>query len=260
MRQNEESLMGRTAAVILAVTALAAGRADAALMNGYSDASNDTSVFISVVERNGIGQTLRNLVIDTGARTLATFAFTGWSTTAAQETQILAFVTSAGAGDSVLFNVGGGLNDQSFSTDRYGFLTTGNAVGPDINDYTALGTGVTNIDTHILDVNSGTFNAANIVVANAATDAGWHEVAWGNSVGGAIMPSNEILFGQSGPLVGWRTATGTFEIVRTELGGVTSDAASGDITFNPVPLPGVAWLAVTAFAGAFGLRGVRRRR
>ncbi len=255
MRRNHKKCTVAAAALSI----LAAGSANAALMDGYTDASNDTSVFISVVERNASNQALRNLVIDTGARTLATFAFTGWSTTAAQETQILAFLQSAGAGSSVLFNVGGGLNDQSFSTDRYGFLTTGNAVGPDIDDYTALGTGVTNIDTHILDVNSGTFNAANIVVANAATDAGWHEVAWGNSVGGAITPSNEVLFGQSAPLIGWRPDY-EFQIVRTELGGMTSDAASGDITFNPVPLPGVAWLAVSAFAGVFGLRGVRRRR
>jgi hypothetical protein len=229
-------------AVALATAGLAsAGTADAALMNGFSDASFNTSVFISVVERNSTNQTLRNLVIDTGTRTLDAFGGVAWSTTPEQETQILAFLASAAATSSVLFNVGGGLNDQSFSTDLQGFLTTGDAAGPAVDGFAQLGTAITNIDTFIGDTQSGTFNAAGVLSANAAIDPGWHNVAWGSDVGGGIEVSNEVLFGQAAALTGWKTDP-SFAIIRSALGGVESNLLTGDISFTAIPLPGAAWL------------------
>jgi hypothetical protein len=199
------------ASAIAAVTLLASGAADAALMNGFSDASSNTSVFISVVERNVSNEVLRNLVIDTGARSLDVFAGTYWSTTAAQEAQILAFLGSATG--IVRFNIGGALNDTSFGTDLQGFLTTGGAAGPAIDGYAQLGTAITNIDTFIGDTAGGTFNVNGILAAGAAIDPGWHNVAWGNDVGGGIETNNEILFGLNSQIVGWKTAANTFEII-----------------------------------------------
>jgi hypothetical protein len=244
-------------AVALAVVGLAsAGSANAALMNGFSDGSFNTSVFISVVERNSTNQTLRNLVIDTGTRTLDSFGGLSWSTTPEQEAQILAFLASAAATSSVSFNIGGGLNDQSFSTDLQGFLTTGDATGPAVDGFAQLGTAITNIDTFIGNTANGTFNAAGVLAANAAIDPGWHNVAWGSDVGGGIEVSNEVLFGRAAPLTGWKTDA-SFAIIRSALGGVESNRETGDISFTAIPLPGAAWL----IAPAMGLLApwIRRR-
>jgi hypothetical protein len=236
-----------------AVTLLASGAAGAALYNG-NDGSSNTSVFISVVERNATNNVVRNLVIDTGARALSVFAGTPWSTTTDQESAILAFLSSATG--AVRFNIGGGLNDQSFSTDRYGFLTTGNAAGPASDGYSALGSAVTNIDTFIGNANGGVFSPAGVLTANSAIQPGWHNNAWGNTVGGAIEVSNEILFGQNSQLIGWKTDPGTFEIIRSALGPVTSNLGTGDISFGAVPVPAAVWL----FGSALGLLGALRRR
>jgi hypothetical protein len=248
----------KLASAVGAVVLLASGAANAALQNGFSDASYNTSVFISVVERNSSNQAVRSLMIDTGTRTLDSFAGTPWSTTAAQEAEILGFLAAKGANSTVLFNIGGALNDQSFSTDLYGFLTTGNAAGPSISDFSALGNAVTNIDTIIGDTAGGTFNVNGILAVNSASDPGWHEDAWGNSVGGAILPSNEVLFGQASQLVGW-DMNPDFEIIRSILGPVSSDLATGDISFGvqaAVPVPASVWL----FGSALGLLGALRRR
>lgn len=242
-------------AACAAAALLASTAADAALMNGFSDGSNNTSVFISVVERNATNQVLRNLVIDTGARTLDSFAGTPWSTTSAQEAQILAFLGSATG--TVSFNVGGALNDQSFGTDLYGFLTTGNAVGPSGGNFAQLGTAVTNIDTFIGDTIGGAFSLDGVLVANSAIDPGWHNVAWGNDVGGGIETNNEVFFGQLSQITAWRMDINTYEIVRSVLGPVTSNLATGDISFGTVvPVPAAVWL----FGSALGLVGALRRR
>jgi hypothetical protein len=243
-------------ATAVAVVLLAsANAADAALLTGFSDASFNTSVFISVVERNASNQVLRNLVIDTGARALDVFGGSPWSTTAAQEAQILNFLaTSTG---TVRFNIGGGLNDQSFSTDRQGFLTTGNAAGPASDGYSQLGTAITNIDTFIGNTANGTFNSSGVLAANVAIDPGWHNFAWGNDVGGGIETNNEVLFGANSIIVGWRTDAATFEIIRSVLGPVRSNLVTGDISFGTVvPVPAAAWL----MGSAVGLLGYLRRR
>jgi hypothetical protein len=248
---------GTLAAALAGVMLLTAETADAALMNGFSDASFNTSVFISVVERNNTNQVVRNLVIDTGARAADVFAGNYWSTTAAQEAQILAFLGSATG--TVGFNVGGALNDQSFATFNFGFLTSGVAAGPGPADYTALGTGVTNIDTFIGNTAGGSFNVNGVLAANAAIDPGWHDLAWRNDIGGAILPSNEIAFGQVSQILGWKTRDPDYEIVRAILGPLNSNPLTGDITFgvaSVVPVPAAVWL----FGSAVGLLGVVRRR
>lgn len=233
---------------------LTAGAADAALLNGFSDASNNTSVFISVVERNAVNQVLRNLVIDTGSRAADVFAGTGWSTTAAQEAQILNFIASSTG--IVRFNIGGALNDQSFSTFNQGFLTTGSANGPAVDNFAQLGTAITNIDTFIGDTAGGTFNAAGVLFAGAAIDPGWHNIAWGNDVGGGIETNNEVLFGANSVVTGWKTDE-NFAIIRSNLGPVRSNLLTGDITFGTVvPVPAAVWL----MGSALGLLGIARRR
>jgi hypothetical protein len=228
---------GLTAGLLLAGTG-----ANAALINGFDDASNNTSVFISVVERNASGSVLRNLVIDTGVRTLDVFALQDWSTSAAQETRILNFIASAAATSTVRFNVGGGLNDQSFATDLYGFITSGTATGPGPDSYGQLGTAVTNIDTFIGNTANGTFDAENILAANLPINPGWHNNAWGADVGGALESSNEVLFNVQSAIIGWKTDPTSFEIIRSELGILQGNRATGDISFTAIPLPAAAWL------------------
>ncbi len=247
----------RLAPVLATATIFAAGAADAALLNGFTDFSSNTSVFISVVERNSTNQVLRNLVIDTGTRTLASFAATPWSTTTAQEAQILSFLASAASGSFVRFNIGGALNDQSFSTDLQGFLTTGSAIGPGIASFSQLGSSITNIDTFIGSANGGVFNGAGVLAANSAINPGWHNFSWGNDVGGGIETNNAVVFGANSQLVGWKTNE-SFEIIRSVLGPVRSDFLTGDISFGAavVPVPAAVWL----LGSAVGLLGVIRRR
>jgi hypothetical protein len=240
----------RHTTAIAGVALLSSGVADAALLDGISDATNDSSVFISVVERNNINQVVRNLVIDTGARTLATFgdpvlmiAPAPWSTTAAQEAEILTFLNSAASTSTVSFNVGGALVDLSFSTDLRGFISTGNDDGPAVDNFSQLDTAIGNVIQFIGSANNGSFNANGVLASNGVSDPGWHGTQWGNDYGGALLGPTEVLFGGSSTLVGW-DMNPSFEIIRAVLGNVTSDAATGDISFGTavVPVPAAAWL------------------
>jgi len=231
---------------------MGSGSASAALISG-TDPSSNSSVFISLAERNSVNQVVRNLVIDTGARALDVFAATPWSTTPGQEADILAFVGSAAATSSIVFNVGGALTDGSFATDLQGFLTTGNAEGPAIDGFSQLNAGVINTITKIENANTGTFNANGVLASNSASDPGFHGNGWGDSYGGAIQPSNEVLLGAASQIIGWKT-NANFEIIRAQLGLITSNLQTGDISFTAVPLPATVWL----LASGLGLVGYRR--
>ena len=241
-------------AAAVAVLAMATGSANAALIPG-TDSSSNSSVFISLAERNNLNQVVRNLVIDTGARALDVFAGTPWSTTAAQEANILAFVGTAAATSTIVFNVGGALTDSSFATDLQGFLTTGNAQGPSIDGFSQLNAGVINTITKISNANNGTFNANGVLAANSPSDPGFHANGWGDSYGGAIQPSNEVLLGAANQIIGWKT-NANFEIIRSVLGPITSNLQTGDISFNStvVPVPAAVWLLASAFGTLIGLR------
>ncbi len=240
----------------IAVLSLGTGSANAALIPG-TDATFNSSVFISLAERSNTNAILRNLVIDTGSRALDVFAGTPWSTTAAQEAEILAFVSSAAQTSRVVFNVGGSLNDQSSDTDRFGFLSTGNAAGPAVDGFAQLATGVQNTLQKIGNSNNGTFNANGILLSTGPALPGFHGNQWGNNYGGALLPNNEVLLGAVNQIVGWRFDATTFEIGRFVLGPITSSSLTGDITFGTVvPVPAAVWL----FGSALGLIGVMRRR
>jgi hypothetical protein len=242
----------KLAAAILALTLVASGAARAALLDGNQDVNPadgspdfDTSVFISVVERSGTNQVIRNLVVDTGLRAQQVFAQTSWTTTAAQKAAILGFINNKGAQSTISFNVGGALTNQDFSIPTLdGFLTTGNAAGPTEDDFSLLHGGGVNIVDFIGNANNGTFDANGILAANSATDPGFHGyAAWGSTIGGTLASSNEVFFGTPSQLIGWR-ANDSFKIIRSTLMSVTSDPANGDISFSAtvVPLPGAAWL------------------
>jgi hypothetical protein len=244
----------KAAPVAVAMAVLAMGSANAALIPG-TDPSSNSSVFISLAERNSLNQVVRNLVIDTGSRALDVFAGTPWSTTAAQEADILAFVGSAATTSRIVFNVGGALTDGSFSTDLQGFLTTGNAAGPAVDDFSQLNAGVINTITKISNANNGTFNANGVLTANTPSDPGFHANGWGDSYGGAIQPSNEVLLGAANQIIGWKT-NANFEIIRAVLGPITSNLQTGDISFGAavVPVPAAVWLLASAFGTLIGLR------
>jgi hypothetical protein len=239
-------------AAAIAAFAVGTGSASAALIPG-TDASSNSSVFISLAERNNLNQVVRNLVIDTGARALDVFGGTPWSTTPGQEADILAFVGSAAATSSIVFNVGGALTDGSFATDLQGFLTTGNAEGPAVDGFAQLNAGVINTITKISNANTGTFNANGVLTANTPSDPGFHANGWGDSYGGAIQPSNEVLLGAANQIISWKTNS-NFEIIRAVLGPITSNLQTGDISFTVVPLPATVWL----LASGLGLIAARR--
>jgi hypothetical protein len=246
------SLKSAPLAAAIAMFAMGTGSANAALIPG-TDPSSNSSVFISLAERNNLNQVVRNLVIDTGARALDVFAGTPWSTTAGQEADILAFVGSSASTSRIVFNVGGALTDGSFSTDLQGFLTTGNADGPAFDGYAQLNAGVINTITKIGNANNGTYNANGVLASNGPSDPGFHANAWGDSYGGAIQPSNEVLLGAANQIIGWKTDA-DFAIVRSVLGPVTSNLQTGDISFGVVPVPAAVWLFASAFGTLIGLR------
>ena len=246
----------KSVAAIGAFVLLTTGTAQAQLNDG-TDGSNSTSVFISVVERDGSNNALRNLIVDTGvsAADLSNSA-TPWSTTANQEADILTFINSSTG--TVTFNVGAALTDQTFATDLYAIITSGASAGPGIADFSALGSGVTKTQNQISNANFGTFSADGVLAANLPTDFGFHEFSWGNDIDGSISASNEILFGDASQIQQWRYNDVSFQIENAVLGALTSDASTGDITFGAavVPVPAAAWL----FGSALGLLGWIRRR
>lgn len=234
-----------------AIALLAAGSAQAALLDG-TDGSNDTSVFISVVERDATNAIVRNLIIDTGVTTLDVFNGTPFSTTPEQEAVILNFLNTAEG--SVRFNVGGALTDRTFGSDLYGFVTTGASEGPADGAFSQLSTATVNIQTIIGDANGGSFSADGVLAANGASDPGWHGISWGDSVGGAIQPGTEIAFGANSQVQAWRWDGVSNAIPNSILGPISSNLVTGDITF--VPVPAAVWL----FGSALGLLGWVRRR
>ena len=249
------SLKSAPLAAAIAVFAMGTGSASAALNPG-TDGSFNTSVFVSLAERNNLNQVVRNLVIDTGARSLDVFAGTPWSTTAGQEADILAFIGAAAQTSRVVFNVGGALIDGTGDTDLQAFLTTGNVAGPAADGLAALNAGVTNTQTKIGNANNGVYNANGVLTANGAADFGFHANGWGDNYGGAIQPSNELLLNVASQIVGWRLDINSFEIIRSVLGSITSNSLTGDISFNTavVPVPAAAWLLLSAFGTLVGLR------
>lgn len=236
-----------------AAAVLLAGPAQAALLNGFDGTSN-TSVFISVVERDASNLPVRTLVVDPGVLTLDVFNLTAWSTSDEVSSVILGFVNSAQG--TVAFNLGGALNDQSFSTALQGFLTTSDTAGPGEDSYAQLGSGITNIDAKLDNLNRA-LGSNKTALVTSANDPGWHVFSWNNDVGGALLPSNEVRFGTVAALTGWRVGnTDDFLIVRNSLGTVFGDALTGRISFTPVPVPAAAWLLVSGFGA---LAWVRRR-
>lgn len=242
------------AAAASAIGLLLAGPASAASLNNGFDGSSNTSVFISIVERDASNLPVRTLVVNPDVRTLDVFGLTPWATSDAVSSAILGFLGSAQG--TVAFNIGGALNDQSFATALQGFLTTSDTPGPGPDSYAQLGSGIGNIDAKIDNLNRALGNNKSALVTSA-NDPGWHVFSWNNDVGGAILPSNEVKFGTVAALTGWRIGnTDDFLIVRSPLGTVFGDATTGRISFTPVPVPAAAWLLASGFGA---LAWVRRR-
>jgi hypothetical protein len=173
----------------------------------------------------------------------------GWSTTNEQSAAVLAFLNSASG--TVSFNLGAGLT--ATFTDNYGIATTGTSQGPAFDDFAALGSGSVNLQEFIASANSGTF-VDGVLTVPSPSDPGFHQNAWGNSFGGAIQPSNEVEFGSSSQIQGWRLVLAEEGIINSVLAPITSDAATGSISI--VPVPAAVWL----FGSALGLLGWVRRR
>ena len=243
-----------------AMILLAAGNAQAQLNDG-TDGSFSTDLFISVVERDATTNTaVANLIIGIEGTNALDFSDNGtaWSTTAAQEQDILNFINAATG--TISFNVGAALTDQSFGTDLQAAITSGNSQGPAFDGFSALGTAITKIQSQISNANNGSFNANGVLLAADSSQFGFHDFAWGNNIGGGIQPSNEVAFGASSVMQQWRLDLNQGGIIQSFIGGdlglLTSDLATGDISFSVVPVPAAVWL----FGSALGLLGWVRRR
>jgi hypothetical protein len=244
---------------VLAIALLGTGTASAALNNGLDDASNNTSVFIVVTERDLTNTHVRNLVIDSGVRTLDILDLNpagSFATSAAQSAEIKQFLDSATG--NVFFSLGGGLNDRSFSSDRYGFITTNLVGGPADGNFGQLSGATVSIDTLIGNTLGGNFGPNGVLKANGPSDRGWavSQNGWGQSLGGTVAGNVETRFGQQTIVQGWRWDGATAAINNTILGTISSDLLSGQIAFTVVPVPAAVWL----FVSALGLLGFARRR
>jgi hypothetical protein len=246
-------------AAVLAVAMLGTGTASAELNNGFADASANTSVFIVVTERDATNTHIRNLIIDTGVRTLDILDLApagSFATSEAQSTAIKSFIDTAAG--NVFFSLGGALNDRSFATDRYGFITTNLVGGPGDGAFGQLSGATINIDTLIGNTLGGNFGANGVLAANGPSDRGWAVSlnGWGQSIGGTVAGNVETRFGQQTIGQGWRWDGVSEAINNTILGNITSDLLTGQIAFTVVPVPAAVWL----FVSALGLLGFARRR
>ena len=247
-------LKGVTA--IAAIALLGAGTASAQLNDGL-DGSNATSVFISVVERDDTNAATRNLVIDTGLSAFQIWdgSAVGWSTTSAQSTAIQGFLNSATG--TVSFNLGAGLTLTNTGRLRHSPPPARRRVRKAaVLRHSRRSIPVVPTSSRSSDnANGGTFVDGVLEVPGAA-DPGFHDIGeWGNNFGGAIQPSNEILFGDTAPIQGWRLNFAAQGIVNETLALLTSDA-SGNLGIAVVPVPAAVWL----FGSALGLLGWVRRR
>jgi hypothetical protein len=246
-------------AVAVAIALLGTGSASAELNNGFADASANTSVFLVVTERDQTNTHIRNLVIDTGVRTLDILDLTpagSFVTSEGQSSEIKQFLDTASG--NVFFSLGGALNNRSFSNDLYGFITTNAVTGPADGAFGQLSGATVNIDTLIGNTLGGDFGANGVLKANGPSDRGWAVSlnGWGQSIGGTVAGNVETRFGQQTIVQGWRWDGLSAAINNTIVGNITSDLLSGQIAFTVVPVPAAVWL----FASALGLLGFARRR
>ena len=247
-------------AAVLAIALLGTGTASAALNNGFDDGSNNTSVFVVVTERDLTNTQVRNLIIDTGVRTLDILDLNpagSFSLSAGAAAEVKSFLDTASG--NVFFSLGGGLNDRSFaSPDKYGFITTNPVGGPGDGNFGLLSGATVNIDTLIGNTLGGVFSENGVLQANGPSDRGWSVSlnGWGQTIGGTVTASVETRFGQQTIVQGWRWDGATAAINNTLLGTITSDLLTGQIAFTVVPVPAAVWL----FASALGLLGFARRR
>lgn len=262
-------------AIAASVLFAVAGSSQAAIINGNTSVDGDGELFISIFRDNLSPQ---SMVIDTNVNVFSVRngSVTGWTSTAAQTADILAFLGTAPISDFV-FNAGATTNQTDiFDTSTNAnlgvwFTTSGNGQDAPPASYD-LETLRQKTGSMINDINSFNVADSDSITGINDGDLGYHNNTslWGDSVGSSLgVLTNEASVGtQLGVYNLFNGSTNpdpfAFEYVPTVLqyGFLGIDPNTGVATWNlgevsAVPVPAAVWLFGS---GVVGLVGVARRR
>lgn len=259
-------------AIAASVLFAVAGSSQAAIINGNDSADGNGELFISIFRDN---LSPESMVIDTnvGVFDVRDGIVTGWTSTAQQTADILAFLGTAPITDFV-FNAGATTNIiDIFDTTKNAdlgvwFTTTGDGqLAPQASS--DLETLRQKTGAQINDINN--FNDADLDSVTGINDGelGYHDNSrlWGDSVGSTLgVLKNEAAVGTD--LAVYNLFNGStnpdpfafeYEPTVVQYGFLSIDPATGVASWSltAVPVPAAVWLFGS---GMLGLVGVARRR